>query len=281
MTTTKHTSPTGGDAPLRATQLHTTQAPPQATQPHTTQAPPHATLTPPHATQEPPRATQTGPNNAAPETQFRSQMAATALAVGAVGLGALNLLSPWADSVDQVATLRADGDLLAALSVLWFCSSALLVAGVAGVVGRVRGRGSGLALAGGIAAGAGSIAGSAIGTLEGAGPALAGALSDDGVLSTAMLSFDTSPVLWVVFPVWLLGSVVGWPLLIGGAARAGLLSAWYAVPVAIAWAGNLMPTAPVVTAALVTAFVVPVLVLAWQLARAPQPTRERTAAERG
>lgn len=198
----------------------------------------------------------------------RSPATALALAVGALGLGALNLLSPWTGSVDQVATLRADGQLLTWLSVLWFCSSAVLVGGIAGVVGRVHGRGRRLTVAGAPLAGAGAIGGAAIGALEGVGPALAGVIDNDEALASAMAAFDTSPVLFVVFPLWLLGSVIGWPLLFTGVARAGLLSRWYAVPVALAWIGNVVPTtSPVVTAVLVGAFVVPALVLAWRLAR--------------
>lgn len=196
-----------------------------------------------------------------------SRLSALALTAGALGLGVLNLLSPWASSTDQIATLRADGGLLTWLSVLWFCSSALLVAGIAGVVDRIRGRGRRLALTGGVLAGAASISSAAIGALEGVGPALAGAIGDDEALEVAMQAFDTSPVLWVVFPVWLLGSVIGWPLLFGGAARAGLISAWLVPPVALAWAGNVVPTTnTIATAVLVAAFVVPAILLAWRLA---------------
>ena len=196
-----------------------------------------------------------------------SPLPALALSIGPVGLGVLNLLSPWASSTDQIATLRADGPLLAWLSVLWFCSSALLVAGITGVVGRIDGRGRRLALTGGALAGAASISSAAIGALEGVGPALAGAIGDDEALAIAMKAFDTSPVLWVVFPLWLLGSVIGWPLLFVGAARAGLTSAWLVVPVALAWVGNVVPTTSLVmTALFVCAFVVPAIVLAWRLA---------------
>lgn len=195
-----------------------------------------------------------------------SALPALALSIGAIGLGVLNLLSPWASSTDQIATLRGDEALLTWLSVLWFCSSALLVGGIAGVVGRIDGRGRRLALIGGALAGAASISSAAIGALEGVGPALAGAIGDDEALAVAMQAFDTSPVLWVIFPLWLLGSVIGWPLLFGGAARAGLISAWLVVPVALAWVGNVVPTTSlVVTALLVCAFVVPAIVLAWRL----------------
>ena len=195
-----------------------------------------------------------------------SRMSALALTAGALGLGVLNLLSPWASSTDQIATLRADGGLLTLLSVLWFCSSALLVGGITGVVHRIRGRGRKLALTGGVLAGAASISSAAIGALEGVGPALAGAISDDEALAVAMQAFDTSPVLWVIFPVWLLGSVIGWPLLFGGAARSRLISAWLVPPVALAWVGNLVPTTnTIMTALLVSAFVVPAILLAWRL----------------
>lgn len=199
-----------------------------------------------------------------------SALSALALGFGAVGLGVLNLLSPWASSTDQVATLRADAGLLTWLSVLWFCSSALLVGGITGVVVRVQGRGRTLALTGGVLAAAASISSAAIGALEGVGPALAGAIGDDEALAVAMKAFETSPVLFVVFPLWLLGSVIGWPLLFGGAARFGLVSAWLVLPVAIAWVGNVVPTtSTVVTALLVCAFVVPAIVLAWRLVSPP------------
>lgn len=195
-----------------------------------------------------------------------SALSALALAGGAVGLGILNLLSPWAGSADQIVTLRAAGGLLTWLSVLWFTSSAILVGGIAGVVGRISGRGRRLALTGGVLAGAATISSAVIGALEGVGAALARAIGDDGSLAVAMTAFDTSPVLWVVFPIWLIGSAIGWPLLFGGAARSGLISGWLVVPVALAWVGNLVPTTGLtVTVLLVCAFAVPAAVLAWRL----------------
>src|SRR5699024_5798392 len=131
--------------------------------------------------------------------------------------------------------------------------------------GAVRARGRTLGVIGGGLAGGASIGSAAIGALEGVGPALAGAIGDDEALAIAMKAFDTSPVLWVVFPLWLLGSVIGWPLLFGGAARAGLTSRWLVAPVALAWIGNVVPTNLAVTALLVACFVVPVVVLGWAL----------------
>lgn len=103
------------------------------------------------------------------------------------------------------------------------------MAGAATAVGRIRQRGAGLALVGGTLAGAGAIAGAAIAGLESFPTSLASALPDDESLKAALKSLDSSAVLGILFLTLLLGTALGWPLLIGGAARAGLMSRWFVV----------------------------------------------------
>lgn len=213
---------------------------------------------------------------------IRARLTAAALAAGAVALGVVNLTSPWLASTDQVATVREQGGAIVVNSLLWFGASLLLVAACAGIAGAVRAKGQGLALAGALVAGAATVSSAIVAGLESVSVSLSSAITDDTELRAALATFDTEPVLIVVFLLWLLGSAVGWPLLFAGAARGGLIRWWIAVPVGVAMVGQVLVQSDnlVVTGLLVAAFVVPCVVLAVRLVRTTaRPVVERPVSE--
>ena len=129
---------------------------------------------------------------------------------------------------------RTQADRLTLWSLLWLASSLLLLIGAVTVLGRVRQRGSTLALVGGSLAAAGAVGMVAVAAFESVPIGLASVMADDVALADALASFDSSLVLAVVFVLYLSGTTFGLPLLVGGAARGGLLSAWWVVPVSFA-----------------------------------------------
>ena len=161
-------------------------------------------------------------------SRTRTILGATSLVLGSVLFAATDLVNPYTGSLDNhVAVARDEVNAVAAYSLIWLAASFLLVAGAATAMGRIRNRGAGLALAGGTLAGAGAIAGAAIAGFESIPITLASALPEDELLKATLTSFDSSAVLGVLFLILLLGTALGWPLLIGGAARAGLMSRWF------------------------------------------------------
>jgi hypothetical protein len=122
---------------------------------------------------------------------------------------------------------------------------------------------------GGTLAGAGAVASAAIAGFESVALTLGSAISDDAALDRTLKEFDSSAVLGVLFALFVLASAVGWPLLVGGAARAGLLSAWFVAPVALAMVGHVIPLgdSPVLLLVGNALFVVPLLVLAYRIVR--------------
>jgi hypothetical protein len=206
-----------------------------------------------------------------PQSRTRAILGATCLALGSVLFAATDLINPYSGSPDdQVAVARQESAGLTTYSLTWLAASFLLVAGAATAVGRIRQRGAGLALAGGTLTGAGAIAGAAIAGFESVPISLASAFPDDETLQAALSSFDSSAVLGVLFLTLLLGTALGWPLLIGGAVRAGLLSRWFVVAsvagvmgIVVSQASNTLVIDLVASAVLV----IPILALARVIVR--------------
>jgi hypothetical protein len=221
-------------------------------------------------------------HTAAPTRTPRTTLGAVCLALGALGFAAVTLINPYGASDDQVRVIREHSSTLAVYSLVWFATSLLLVAGAATLVGRVRERGGATALIGGTLAGAGAVASAAVAAFESVAITLGSALPDDKTLTTAVKAFDQSTVLSVVFFTYLAGTALGWPILVAGTARAGILSAWYVLPVVLGLIGQAVlagdsPRALVVVIA--ACFVVPLITLAsriyWVRPAAPSvdPTR--------
>ena len=211
--------------------------------------------------------------------RVRSVLGASALAVGSVTLAAVTLLNPYASEDNQVVVARTQTDRLTLWALLWLGSSLLLLVGVVTVMGRVRQRGAVLAMVGGTLAAAGTVGMVAVAAFESVPISLASVIADDDLLAKALTSFDTSAVLAVVFVLYLAGTTFGPPLLAGGAARAGLLSAWWVLPVSIAAALQVIDAGGLVVKVVgLSCFVVPMLVLARSIAR-PEPAEVRVAAD--
>jgi hypothetical protein len=210
-----------------------------------------------------------------PQSRTRSVLGATCLALGIVLFAATDLINPYAGSPDdQVGAVRNDPAGVGAYALTWLVASFLLVAGAATAVGRIRERGAGLALAGGSLAGAGAIAGAAIAGLESVPISLASALPDDATLDAALTSFDSSALLGLLFLTLLVGTAFGWPLLIGGAARARLMSRWFVLAAAagvVAIVTSQASTSLVVDLMASAVLVVPILALAWVIVRGERP----------
>jgi hypothetical protein len=199
------------------------------------------------------------------------RLGAACLAAGALLTGAVALLNPYAGTDDLVSLARDETTALTVYSLVWLAASLLLLAGVCTIVGRVRGRGRGLVLVGGTLSAGAAVASATVAAFEAVPISLASALSDDTALDAALRSFDSSVVLGLVFALWLLGSVVGMPLLVGGAARAGLVGRWWWTLVLIALVGQVVAPSDgpqLLTLVLIGCFVVPMATVARVCARA-------------
>lgn len=209
------------------------------------------------------------------QSRTRSVLGATCLALGIVLFAATDLINPYSGSPDdQVGAARNDVAGVSAYSFTWLAASFLLVAGAATAVGRIRERGAGLALAGGSLAGAGAISGAAIAGFESVPISLASALPDDATLDAALKSFDSNALLGFLFLTLLVGTALGWPLLIGGAARAGLMSRWFVIASAAGVVAIVMSqasTSLVVDLMASAVLVVPILALARVIVRRELP----------
>jgi hypothetical protein len=199
----------------------------------------------------------------------RVALGAFTVALGPLTFAVTTFLNPYGTDDDQVRVVRDEAAAVTTWSLVWLLASLLLVAAAATLVGHVRGRGSSLALVGGTLAGAGAVASAAIAGFESVALTLGSAISDDAALDRTLKEFDSSAVLGVLFALFVLASAVGWPLLVGGAARAGLLSAWFVAPVALAMVGHVIPLgdSPVLLLVGNALFVVPLLVLAYRIVR--------------
>jgi hypothetical protein len=147
----------------------------------------------------------------------------------------------------------------------WLIASLLLLAGATTVVGRVRDRGRTLTLVGGSLVVVGAAASTAIAVLESIPILLAKSLPDDVALKAALTSFDSSAILGIAFALFMVGLVIGLPLLVGGAARGGLLSAWFVVPTVIGMLGQAVingDSSPLLVAVVAGSFAAPLIALA-------------------
>ena len=208
---------------------------------------------------------------------LRTRLGALCLALGPLTFVVVQFLNPYgADSKQQVHVVRTESSTITTWSLLWLTASFLLVASAVTMVGQVKGRGGALAFVGGCLAAGGAVAGAAIAGFESVALTLAIAFPDDASLDKAMKAFDHhAPVLALLYAIWLLGTLVGWPLLFGGAARGRLLSAWWIVPVVIGLVGQAAlngDSAPIVVGALSLVFVTPFLVVAHRIGTASTPS---------
>ena len=206
------------------------------------------------------------PNTA--RSRRRAVLGAATVALGPLLFAVTTFLNPYPPDDEQVRVLRDEAAMVTVWSLVWLSASLLLVAAVATVVGQVCERGSALVMVGGALAGAGAVASAAIAGFESVGLTLASAISDDEQLEHVLQEFETNVVLVVLYLLFLLGSAVGWPMLIGAAARGGWLSGWYVVPVAVATVGQVVPLggSPLVLMLGNACFVLPLLILASRMA---------------